>query len=428
MNEEFLQYLWRYHLFQNQINSSEGKNIEIIDTGEINYDAGPDFFNAKIRIDNTLWAGNVEIHINSSDWFKHKHHQNNSYNNIILHVVFEDDAIVRRKNGELIPCLELKGKFNKKLFFRYSDFMQSKSWIACEMQFPDVDPFIINNWLDILLIDRLKSKTELMDRKLSINKNNWEKTFYEYLASNFGFKVNSDAFELLAKSLSMKYLAKHKNSIFQLEAMLFGQAGLLNSNFIDEYPNQLFAEYQFLKNKFSIEPIDSHLWKFLRLRPSNFPTIRISQFAQLISKSSGLFSKVLESENIDDLKKLFDLNASEYWDTHYVFDKSSHRRKKRLGENSRNLIFINTIVPFLFLYGLKKGNYAFKEKALTLLENIKGENNAIIKKWKSLGLDVKTSAKTQALIELKNSYCQKKLCLHCRIGNFILKQTEVIDD
>lgn len=412
-------------MFQNQIYSSEGKKIEIIDTGEINFDAGPDFFNAKIRIDNTLWAGNVEVHINSSDWFKHKHHHNNAYNNIILHVVFEDDAIVRRKNGEIIPCLELKGKFNKKLFFRYNDFMQSKSWIACELQFPDVDPFIIYNWLDILLIDRLKTKTELIDRKLTINKNNWERTFYEYLASNFGFKVNSDAFELLAKSLPMKYLAKHKNSIFQLEAMLFGQAGLLSSNFNDEYPTQLFAEYQFLKNKFSLEPIESHLWRFLRLRPSNFPTIRISQFAQLISMSSGLFSKVIESENIEDLKKLFDLNASEYWDTHYVFEKSSHRRIKRLGENARNLIFINTIVPFIFLYGLKKSNYAFKEKAIALLENIKGENNSIIKKWKSLGVNVKTSAKTQALMELKNSYCQKKLCLQCRIGNFILKQTEV---
>jgi len=423
MNEEFLQYLWRYRLFQNQINSSDGKKIEIIDTGEINFDAGPDFFNAKIRIDNTLWAGNVEVHINSSDWFKHKHHQNNAYNNIILHVVFEDDAIVRRKNGELIPCLELKGKFSKKLYFRYKDFMLSKSWIPCEKQFSDVDPFVLNNWLDVLLIERLKTKIELIDCKLTANKNNWEKTFYECLASNFGFKVNTDAFELLAKSLPIKYLAKHKNSVFQLEAMLFGQAGLLNSNFNDGYPKQLYAEYQFLKNKFSLEPIDSHLWKFLRLRPSNFPTIRISQFAHLISKSSGLFSKVMESNNIESLKKLFDLNASDYWDTHYVFEKQSHRRKKRLGENARNLIFINTVVPFIFLYGLKKSNFTFKEKAMVFLENIKGENNSTIKKWKSLGVDVKTAAKTQALIELKNTFCKKKLCLHCRIGNYILNRS-----
>ncbi|MBI9039618.1 MAG: DUF2851 family protein, partial [Bacteroidales bacterium] len=287
----------------------------------------------------------------------------------------------------------------------------------------DVDPFIINNWLDVLLIDRMKAKTELIDRKLTVNKNNWEKTFYEYLASNFGFKVNSDSFELLAKSLPIKFLAKHKNNIFQLEAMLFGQAGLLNSNFYDEYPKKLFAEYQFLKNKFSLEAIDSHLWRFLRLRPSNFPTIRISQFAQLISKSSGLFSKVIESDNINSLQKLFELNASEYWDNHYVFEKHSHRRKKRLGENARNLIFINTVVPFVFLYGLKKGDFSFREKALALLENIKGENNSVIKKWKSLGVDVKTAAKTQALMELKNSYCKKKLCLQCRIGNFVLKKT-----
>ncbi len=301
--------------------------------------------------------------------------------------------------------------------------MHSKSWIACESEIPDVDPFVINNCLDILLIDRLKAKIELINSKLSINKNNWEKTFYESLASNFGFKVNSDAFELLAKSLPVKYLAKHKNSIFQLEAMLFGQAGLLNSNLNDKYPRQLLTEYRFLKNKFSLEPVDSHLWKFLRLRPSNFPTIRISQFAQLISNSSGLFSKVIESKNINDLKNMFDLSASEYWDTHYVFEKSSRRRKKRLGENARNLIFINTIVPFVFLYGIKKGDYTFRERALYFLDNIKGENNSIINKWKSLGVDVKTSAKTQALMELKNSYCQKKLCLQCRIGNFILKQT-----
>ncbi len=424
MTEEFLHYIWKYHLFDNKIFTSTGENIEVINVGEHNTDAGPDFFNAKIKIGSTLWAGNVEIHINASDWYKHGHQNDKAYNNIILHVVYNNDKVIMRNNNEIIPTIELKGKFNEKLFSMYRNFMNSKYWIPCEKMINCVDEFTVNNWLESLLIERLEKKSKLIECKLNISNNNWEQVFYEQLARNFGFKVNAEPFELLAKSLPIIYLAKHKNNILQIEAMLFGQAGLLNKVFKDEYPRKLQKEYNFLKQKFSLKPIESHLWKFLRLRPSNFPTIRISQFAELICKSSHLFSEIIERENVYKIVHLFDLYSSEYWDSHYIFDKLSAKRKKKFGINAANLIMINTVVPFLFVYGKKKDNEKYKERALMFLNQIPGENNSIIKKWKSLGMNVNTAFNTQALIELKNYYCDFKKCLNCRIGNYLLRQVD----
>jgi hypothetical protein len=273
------------------------------------------------------------------------------------------------------------------------------------------------------LVERLERKSKLISDNLKLNNNNWEETFYQHLARNFGFKTNAEPFELLAKSLPSLVLAKHKNSLLQIEAMLFGQAGLLNEHLKDKYPQALQNEYIFLKQKLKLNSIDSHLWKFLRLRPVNFPTIRIAQFANLIFNSTHLFSKIIETEKCNDLKILINIDVSEYWQTHYLFDKSSKWKTKHLGDDSINNILINTIVPFLFVYGKQKDEVKYIERALQFLEQTTGENNAIIKKWESFKMPVKSAYSTQALLQLKNEYCNYKKCLSCNIGNYLLKNS-----
>ncbi|MCD4663778.1 MAG: DUF2851 family protein [Bacteroidales bacterium] len=421
MTEEFLYYIWKFRLFDQNINLTTGENIKIIDVGVHNLDSGPDFFNAKIKIGNTTWAGNIEIHVNSSDWLVHKHQNDKAYDNIILHVVLNNDRNIKRKNGEEIPALELKDKYKRDLYLRYQGFLTSRNWIPCEKILHSTDRFVLNNWLDRLMVERLEAKAIEIEEQLKFNGNNMEQTFYEFIARNFGFKVNSIPFELLAKSLPLTYLAKDKNNKYEIEALLFGQAGLLTGRFEDDYSKSLQKEYIFLQKKFNLTPIDPHLWRFMRLRPSNFPTIRLAQFAELIFKSSHLFSKILEEEKMNDLTNLFSVNVSDYWESHFTFKKSSPRRKKNLGKSAIYLIIINTIVPFLFVYGRIKNNQLFIDKALKFLDQIPGENNSVIKKWDLLGMSVRTAFNTQALLELKNNYCNKKKCLNCAIGNALLK-------
>jgi hypothetical protein len=424
MTEEFLHHIWKFRLFdQLELKTTNGEIIEIEKPGDHNFDSGPDFFNGKIKVGNTLWAGNVEVHINASDWKKHFHQHDKAYDNIILHVVNNADAILYRKSGEEIPTVEIKNRIHKQLYQNYLDFKSNNEWIPCKKQISEVPSLIINSTIDKLLLERLERKSTLIINSLALNNNNWEETFYQQLARNFGFKTNSEPFELLAKSLSSLILAKHKSSLLQIEAMLFGQAGMLNEHFEDKYPLQLQNEYIFLKQKFKLVPIEEHLWKFLRLRPVNFPTIRIAQFANFIFQSTHLFSKVMEAENCIDLKNLMNVNVSEYWKTHFVFDKVSKPKSKHLGEEAVNNIIINTIVPFLFVYGKQKGDEKYVERALSFLEQIAGESNSIITKWEELNLPVKTAYSTQALLQLKNEYCSHKKCLNCSIGNYVLKNS-----
>ena len=420
MNEDFLQYIWKYKLFdEKSLISNTGEKIKVVNVGEHNRDAGPDFFNAKIKIDQTLWVGNVEVHINSSDWIKHAHHQNKAYDNVILQVVLLNDADIKRTNGGIIPTIELK--FDDKLFDNYQKLLKNELWIPCQTDIQKVEKFMIDYWLHNLMIERLEKKSNHILQNLLINKNNWEEAFYQQLAKNFGFKLNAEPFELLAKSIVLNYLAKHKNNLNQLESMFFGQAGMLNKEYpTDEYFQNLKKEYLFLKRKFNLKPIENHLWKFLRLRPSNFPTIRIAQFVKLLYQSSGLFSKIISVENIDELFKLFEVSASEYWDTHYVFNKETAKRKKSLGKLAFYSIVINTIVPFLFVYGKSKGDEVIKKKALLFLEIIPPEKNSIITHWNDLGIRADNAFYTQALLQLKNEYCSFKNCLKCQIGNTII--------
>ena len=422
MTEEFLQYVWKLKLF-NTLNlfTTSGEPLQIIHSGTHNTDSGPDFFNARLNINNVQWAGNVEIHTHSRNWKKHNHQHDKAYDNIILHVVYKDDSPLYHSSGEKIPTLELKDKIATKLYEQYINFNESTDWIPCEKQMHKVFPFTIHNTIDNLIIERLERKTIAISQGLSINNNNWEETFYQHLARNFGFKTNAQPFEMLAKSLPHTILAKHKNNLLQIEAMLFGQAGLLENHFNDNYLRTLQNEYIFLKQKYQLKAIEPHLWKFLRLRPINFPTIRIAQFAGLIFRSLSLFSKIISYPNLDEIKQLFYTDVSNYWHSHYLFEKESKFQKKHIGEQAIDTIIINTIIPFLFIYEKKKNNEEYTNRALQFLEQLPGEQNSIINQWNALRVPVKNAYSTQALLQLKSEYCDKKRCLQCSIGNELLK-------
>lgn len=425
MNEEFLHFVWKFRLFNMiDLKTLEGEDLRIIETGEHNTHAGADFFNSKIKIGKTTWAGNVEIHLHSNDWNKHNHQHDKAYNNVILHVVYDSRNTSTNDSDNSIPVLELKGKIKRRIWDTYEKLIENKDWIPCEKQIKSVDSVTINGWLEKILNERLERKTVEILQSLNQNKNNWEETFYCYLAKNFGYKINALPFEMLAKSLPNVILAKHKNNLLQLEALLFGQAGMLEGTLEDDYYNQLKNEYLFLKHKHNLKPIEESLWKFLRLRPIGFPTIRVAQFAMLIHNSSHLFSKILEARTQQETERFFNFGASEYWDTHYTFGNISEQKTKYAGKDFINNIIINTIVPFLFVYGKKKGKSKHIENAFRLLESLSSEKNSIITKWREIGINSKTAFQSQALLELKNSFCSQKKCLNCGIGNKILSQHE----
>ncbi len=422
MPEEFLQYIWEQQLFYSQnLKTTANQTLKIIQTGKRNQNSGPDFFNAQIKIDGTVWAGNVEIHKKSSDWFLHNHNEDKAYDNVILHVVEENDKPVFRLSGEEIPAFILK--YPEHLRYNYQKLINAKTWIACDDQFHKIDPVILQLGFNRLMIDRLENKTGEITQRLQQNNNDWNETFYQTLSRMFGFKVNNLPFEMLAKSLPIQILAKHKSSLFQLEALLFGNSGLLNQQLLgDEYYLNLREEYSFLYKKFKLTPIEGHLWKFMRLRPVNFPTVRISQLAALIHRSNSLFSKIIEINSLEKLKELFNVQASEYWNSHYNFNKTSSKTSiKKLGENAINILTINVIVPFLFVYGENQNKTHLKNRALEFLEQLPSEKNTITKNWEALGIKSRTAFESQALIQLKNMFCEKKNCLNCQIGVKLVK-------
>ena len=421
MNEAFLHHLWKFRLYnKQQLSTTNGESIEVLRTGQHNTDSGPDFFNAQVKIGNTTWAGNVEIHLKSSAWNSHRHSLDESYNNVILHVVYEHDKEIFTRGNNRLPTLELKGRFNPGLYQNYESLVESQRWIPCANHIGKVDEITVSGWLERMLIERLETKTGSVAESLKQNKNNWEVTFYHLLAKNFGFKTNALPFEMLAKSLLLKALAKHKNHLLQLEAMLFGQAGMLDVDFADGYPKALKKEYEFLRKKFSLSPLQSSPWKFLRLRPSNFPTLRIAQFAGLIHRQGEIFSRILESETIADLQSLFSVTVSGYWETHYSFDQPSVQKRKSLGRDAIHVILVNTVIPFLFAFGKYHSDARYMDKALLFLTMLPPENNSIISKWAETGITSENAGRTQALLQLKNEYCNRKKCLFCGVGNKII--------
>lgn len=424
MTEDFLHYIWNFQQYDHiDLKTADGAVIEVLDKGYHNSNAGPDFLNAQIRIDNTLWAGNVEIHTAASHWKLHKHHLDKAYDNVILHVVFTNDNPVKSsENTRFIPTLSLARRIDIIAFRKYKAFLKSKSWIPCENHMTDVPEIIKISTISRMLADRLEIKSAIYNDILNICNGDLEEAFYRSLARNMGFKVNSIPFEQLANSTPLKVLLKVKEDIFKMEALLFGQAGFLDDEFEEEYPKTLKTEYHFLQKKFNLVPLRKSSWKFLRLRPQNFPVLRIAQFCRIIGQSFPFVNSILEERDIRQIKRslMVELN-SDYWLNHYNFNKASESKKKSLAESSADILIINTVVPFLFAWSNYSGNLETKERALRFLEEIKPEKNNIITKWKNMNVTVRSAFDSQGLIHLKNEFCIRKNCLNCPIGTYIFK-------
>lgn len=417
-DEAFYHFVWQHKLYRtDNIETVCGLPIEVIHPGLLNHDAGPDFFNAKIKIDGVLWAGNVELHTKSSDWNLHRHQHNKAYDNVILHVVASYSSPVQNTLGNDIPTLVMD--INPPVFQQYDKLILEKKTIACSSILPQIDSLFLLNYRDRLVVERLQRKSIQIDSILENTKGDWETIFFQTICRNFGFGVNADVFERLGKSLSYKLIAKHRDNIVQLEALLFGQAGFLEEKLEDTYYCSLQREYKFLKTKYQLKPLDKHLWKFLRLRPSNFPTIRLAELAHLLHQHDSLLHQIIDSED-KAIEKLFSASTSLYWETHYQFGKLSNKRKKTLGKSAINTIIINTVAPILFCYGKSKGLTQLCDKATALLEKLPPENNHIITEWNSLGIHSNSAYDSQAQLQLYNEYCVHKKCLHCNIGHHFL--------
>ena len=423
MTEEFLHYVWQFGQYaQKKLKTTNGQLLNIYNSGFLNENAGPDFFSAKVRVGKTLWVGNVEIHKRSSDWYKHKHHFDEAYNNVILHVVYEHDKEVLDVNGNPIPTLELKAILNEHLFDQYQDLTNRKALIPCDNLISKVDDFAITHWVDSVAIQRLARKSDEVCHLIKANNNDLEESFYQLLAGGFGFKVNREPFAMLAKQVTLNNLLRIRNSTVQLEAIMLGGAGFLKEQFEEEYPQVLKREYRLLENKFNINQLNSTLWKFYLLRPGNFPTIRIVQLAALIKDGRFSVSDIIEIDNVDELINRLRVSPSGHWSNHYTLGKPSPKHsKKTLGINAANNLIINVIVPFLFAYGRLAHREDLKEKAVYFLEKLPSEKNKLIKMWELLGVRAINAFRSQGLIELKNQFCFEKKCLNCNIGKFILK-------
>ncbi|MCL2681931.1 MAG: DUF2851 family protein [Bacteroidales bacterium] len=421
MTEDFLHYLWRFQIWNAPLQTTDGKPVEVINAGFHNTDGGPDFLDARIRIDDTLWAGHVEIHTKSSDWYAHHHEHDPAYNSVILHVVYENDASAKRAIGSNVPTCSVREKFSEHVFQTFSNWRNNPGFVPCERQLQNLSEHKRIMLLERLNIERLEEKVDEILVDLAYNLNSWEETFYQYLLRSFGLRINADPFYQIAKRTPLKFLQKQADSKLQLEAILFGQAQLLNSTFNDSYPRALQEEYAFLQQKFQLLPISEGLVNFLRLRPCSFPTLRLAFFASLIQQRSQIFQDILHIQNINDGLNLLQVNVSDYWQTHYVFDKLSVEKPKELGRSAQHLIFINTIIPFLFAFGKLRDRPDICERALYFLQDLPAENNHLIRKWKSCGMPANNASDSQALLILKKKYCDLKRCLQCGIGIELLK-------
>lgn len=421
MKENLLQFIWKLKLFPFQnLKSTTGDDIFVLFVGAENLNSGPDFLHAKIRINEQLWVGNVEIHVKASDWYLHHHEIDENYNAVILHVVWEHDVAVFSNSNVPIPTLELKNYCSPELMLSYRQLFSKKyTWINCEKLIGNQSEFLINNWLERLFFERLENKSVQINLLLNNNNQNWEATLFVLLTKNFGSKINGNAFFDMAKGIDFKLLRKISQNALQLEALLFGQANLLDVMVDDVYFQQLKSEYAYLKSKFKLLDNTKCKMQFFKLRPINFPTIRLSQLANLFATQQNLFSKILETENLKDYYNLFNCKVSDFWETHYTFETSSKKSSKKLTKSFIDLLLINTVIPLKFLY-LKTTGKLDAEKFLNLCEQIKPEQNEIISKFKNLHINASNAFETQALLQLKNEYCTKQRCLHCAIGKAVL--------
>jgi hypothetical protein len=425
MKEDFLHYVWKFQKFEvGSFYTSDNESLHIKNPGSHNLNSGPDFFNAQIELAGQLWAGNVEIHLKSSDWYAHGHETDAAYDNVILHVVWEHDAEIFRKNGSVVPTFVVKEHIPKTTLLRYQKlFSKEKKWINCENELGAVDAFTFQNWLERLYFERLQKKEAVLLEELKNSQNHWECLLFRILCKNFGLKVNGDSFFSIAKSVDFSVINKCSNEQQDLEALLIGQAGLLEGETEDWYFKTLKTKYKYLKRKFGLQNQTVIAPKFFRLRPPNFPTVRLAQLSMLYFERSNLFSRIIETQNLKDFYELFNISGSEYWDTHYNFGIGSLGRKKRITKNFVDLLIINTVIPLKFCYAIQQGRDA-SEEVLQLASEISSEENTIVRKFNSINHISKKAWQSQALLQLKSEYCDKNNCLQCAIGNVILSSQD----
>lgn len=422
MKEDFLHYVWAHKRFDFlNLKTVCNKNISIIDTGSYTQRSGADFFNAQLIFDNLHWAGNVEIHLKSSDWYVHNHHLDKNYDNVILHVVWDYDVDVYRRDHSEIPVLQLRDYIDKDANNLYMDLHQKKSWIYCENQLPTVDKKIINNWKNKLFKERLEQKVSVISALLAENKNDWEATLFCMFSKNFGLNSNGITFLQIARSIPFALIRKEAVELENIEALFFGRAGLLEVDFQENYPKNLKERWDYLRVKYRLEDTFVDRLEFFKHRPDNFPTIRLAQLAMLYHHNLYLFDKIIKADSLEKIYALFKVEVADYWKTHYVFDKESPHKPKSLSKDFIDLLIINTIVPFKFAYTHYKNKQTDTQPLEKLLKAIKPEKNVIIDKYKALGIEVTSAFDTQSLLQLKTKHCDNKKCLDCAIGSSILK-------
>ena len=418
-----MQYVWKHRLWRSEdMVTNTGKKVRVVDPGLLNTDAGPDFFNAKIEIDGHMWVGNVEMHYRATDWKRHHHDSDKAYDSVILHVVAKDDAPVRRTNGELIPqlVLEVSPQFNAD----YASLVGATIEVPCATKIKQVPHLTIVEWVEGLAFERLHGKVERIHQLLDSFNGSWEDVCYVTLARNFGFGINNDAFERLARRTPLRLLGKHSDSVLQIEALLFGQAGMLDAQKpgMDSYYNQLCTEYAFLSNKFQLTPMEKESWKLFRIRPQNFPYRRIAMLAQFIEGGFRMMNRILEAEGEKEMRALFEMELRGYWTKHYTFGKPNERATSTLSRSSTDIILINTVAPLLYAYGELTGNYEMTDKAIKLLEDLRAESNSIVSHFVAYGIDCPDALTSQALVQLKREYCDARKCIYCKIGHHLLSK------
>ena len=424
MKEDFLHYVWKHQLFSvKKLITEDRQVLQVLTSGYHNQNAGPDFFNSKLVLDNITWAGNVEIHVKSSDWYLHQHEKDENYQSIILHVVWEDDVSVFNAVNQQIPTLVLKGIVPNKILENYYRLsLKDTQWIPCQNTIKHVDGFVMSNWKTRLYLEKLEDKSILINELLLRTNNDYEAVLFSLLMKNFGLKTNGDVFLKLASSIDFSIIRKVRHNSLKLNALLFGQAGFLKENIEDSYYQELKNEYGFLKHKHQLESLNCNDFQFFKMRPSNFPTVRIAQIVQLYHLNVSLFSKLMQITNIEDFYTLFSVELIGFWETHYTFQKVSPNRAKRISKSFVDLLLINSIFPLKFHY-YKEINKEFDEEFWQVLHKIKPEKNSVISKFDSIGVESKSAFDTQALLLLKKKYCANKRCLHCAIGNDLMKRT-----
>ncbi len=422
MKEDFLHYLWRFKKFDTlNLKTVNNEEITIVNVGQYLELAGPDFFNAQIVIGTQKWVGNVEIHIKSSDWYVHHHEKDAGYENVILHVVWEHDVAVFRSDNSEISVLELKEYVEKATLENYQSLMTPKSWIFCEKQLKDVDEFAFRNWQERLFFERLERKSQPIFDLLEQTNQDWEGVLFCLLAKNFGLNTNGEIFYKMAQSIPFSIIRKESFEVENIEALIFGTTGLLDSEKEDNYFKDLKFRYFYLLHKYQIEKVCIEPVQFFKHRPDNFPTIRLSQLANLYHSQQNLFSKINSLSSLKSTYELFQITASEYWQNHYQFDKESPMKQRKLSKSFIDLIVINTIIPIQFAFAKSQGK-EISEDLIQLLNEVVAEKNAIIEKFTSFGIQSKTAFETQSLLQLKNEYCNKSKCLECVIGSELMKK------